>query len=104
MKKYAERFYKSKQWQHVRDLKMKSVGGLCEDCLDMGMYTPGEIVHHIVPITKENICDPDITLAMSNLRVLCREHHEKVHRKKQKRYTIDAEGHVIIKLDKNENW
>ncbi len=100
MKQYAERFYKSKTWQKVRDLKFKSAGGLCEDCLAKGMCVPGEIVHHVIPITRDRIGDPDITLAQENLRLLCRACHERVHRKKEKRYTIDENGKLIINSDK----
>lgn len=94
MKKYAEQFYKSKAWQSTREAYSKSVGGLCEDCLAHGYITAGEIVHHVRPITQANIGNPDITLSWDNLRLLCRPCHEKVHRRKQLRYTIDEMGRV----------
>ena len=95
MKQYAERFYKSKTWQKVRDNKVKSAGGLCEDCLVKGLIVPGVIVHHIQPITKANINNPAVTLQESNLKLLCRECHERAHRKKKSRYKICEDGHVI---------
>lgn len=97
MKKYAEQFYKSRQWQQTREAYSKSVGGLCEDCLELGYITAGEIVHHKKHITPDNITDPNITLAWDNLRLLCRACHEKAHKRQiPKRYTIDGQGHVHI--------
>ena len=62
MKDFAERFYKSKRWQKNRDDYADSVGGLCESCAAKGLVVPGEIVHHRVELTPENIQDPAITM------------------------------------------
>ncbi len=94
MKAYAEQFYKSKTWQATREAYSKSKGCLCENCLEHGQIKPGEIVHHIKPITEANIKNPEITLSWDNLRLLCRACHEEVHRHREKRYTIDEHGHV----------
>lgn len=98
MKKYAEKFYKSRQWQEAREAYAKSKAYLCEDCLRQGIVTPGEIVHHIRHITRANINDPAVTLNPANLRLLCRSCHERAHRRPAapKRYTVDAQGHVTI--------
>lgn len=74
-KEYAKSFYKSKAWQRCRDEYAKSVNWLCEDCLEQGIYKPGEIVHHMIEITPENINDPMVTLNWDNLRLVCRECH-----------------------------
>ena len=95
MKDYAASFYKSKAWQACRAGYMEKVGGLCEDCLAKGIYTPAEIVHHVVEITPENINDPEITLAFSNLEAVCRDCHGKVHRPGL-RYKIAPNGAVLI--------
>ena len=94
MKQYAESFYKSKTWQTTREAYCKSKGYLCEDCLEHGLITTGEIVHHVRPITRENIGNPDITLSWDNLRLLCRPCHEKTHRRRARRYTVDEMGRV----------
>lgn len=96
MKQYAEKFYKSKAWQNTREAYRKSKGGLCEDCLERGLITTGEIVHHVQPITKRSISNPEITLSWNNLRLLCRPCHERIHRRTPLRYTIDREGRVHI--------
>lgn len=96
MKQYAERFYKGKAWQATREAYSKSKGYLCENCLEHGVVTAGEIVHHIRPITRENIDNPEITLSWDNLRLLCRPCHEQAHRQKPRRYKIDELGRVTI--------
>ena len=96
MKEFAERFYKSKAWQRTRETYCKSRACLCEECLKRGEIVPGEIVHHIKPITEDNINNPDITLSWDNLRLLCRSCHEQAHRKTAKRWTVDEYGHVHI--------
>lgn len=95
MKPYAEAFYKSKAWQRCRDGYMRSKGGLCEICRDKGLVVPGEIVHHKIHLTPENINDPAITLSFSNLELVCRECHAKEHGARDLRYTIDEQGRVI---------
>lgn len=94
-KDFSVKLYKSKAWQCTREAYMKSVGNLCEDCLKKGIYKPGEIVHHKIELTPENINDAEITLSWSNLKLLCRDCHAKIHGTK-KRYKVDEFGRVII--------
>lgn len=89
---FAKAFYRSRRWQQCRDSYAKSVGGLCERCLSSGLITPGEIVHHKVALTPENIGDPDMALNWSNLELVCRVCHGLEHR--NKRYIVDKSGHV----------
>ena len=97
MKKFAEKFYKSKAWKNCRDAYSKSVGQLCEDCLEKGIYRSGEIVHHKVELSPENIDDPNITLNWGNLRLLCRDCHAEKHKKSMRRYKVDECGRIQIK-------
>lgn len=94
---WAKFFYKSKQWQRVRDYVMKRDQWLCQDCLKKGKYVPAEEVHHIVPLKPENITDPSITLDENNLVALCRECHKARHGARERRYSVDEYGRVIIK-------
>lgn len=48
--------------------------GLCVRC-----GRPGEIVHHKIYLTPENIDDPNITLNEDNLELLCRDCHAMEH-------------------------
>ncbi|MBQ3329953.1 MAG: HNH endonuclease [Ruminococcus sp.] len=96
MKPFAASFYKSPAWQACRASYLKA-RPLCEDCLARGIYTPAEIVHHVQPITPDNINDPSITLAFGNLRSVCRECHAKEHGARVKRYKLDELGRVSTK-------
>ena len=95
MKPYAAAFYSSKAWQRCRAGYRRSVGGLCERCRARGLIVPGEIVHHKVHLTPENINNPDIALNWSNLELLCRDCHAEVHKKNKKRYKVDEFGKII---------
>lgn len=99
MKEYAKRLYKSKAWQRCRDRYAASVGGLCERCRASGRITPGEIVHHKIYISPENVSDPTVTLNFNNLELLCREHHAEEHERKKKRYKVDEYGRVSAYMD-----
>ena len=87
-------FYKSDAWESCRAAYLAKVGGLCEECLKQGIYTPAVIVHHKVVLTPENITNPEITLAFSNLEAVCRDCHGKVHRPGL-RYKIAPNGAVL---------
>lgn len=95
MKPFAERFYKSQAWKKTAAAYAKSKQNLCELCKQEGRITPGEIVHHKIELTPENINNPDITLSANNLQLVCREHHAQIHDKRKRRYRIDELGRVI---------
>ena len=93
---FAKAFYKSKRWEHTRLAYAASVGWLCEDCVARGLYTPGKVVHHITPLTPQNIENPDVSLGWSNLRLVCQDCHAEEHRAhKGERYQILADGTVV---------
>ena len=97
MKDFAEKLYKSKTWQKCRQGYIKSVGGLCERCLEHGRYTPAEIVHHVVHIDASNINDPTVTLNWNNLQAVCRDCHKELHTNKVVRYHVDDLGRVTAR-------
>ncbi|MBQ1576326.1 MAG: HNH endonuclease, partial [Oscillospiraceae bacterium] len=98
MKDYAKAFYSSKAWKVRRAEYRREAGGLCERCRSKGLITPGEIVHHRVPISPLNIDDVEITLGGSNLELLCRECHAAMHETPNKRrFRVDAFGRVTAK-------
>lgn len=65
-------------------------------CLQEGRITAGELVHHKIWLTADNINDPDITLNWNNLMCVCRDCHAKIHEGKKRRYKVDEWGRVII--------
>lgn len=95
-------FYSSGVWKKCRASYRKSVGGLCERCLKMGIYTPGEIVHHCIEhVTPENVENPEVTLSFNNLELLCRDCHAKEHEEiyghERRRYLVDDSGRVVAR-------
>lgn len=76
---FAKGLYSSKRWQDCRNGYAKSRGWLCENCLRSGLYVPGEIVHHKIELTPQNINNPDIALSWDNLELLCRRCHAEKH-------------------------
>ena len=97
MKDYAERFYKSQAWQQCRAAYASERRGLCERCLARGVFSPGEIVHHKIHLTPENISDPTITLNFDNLELLCRLCHADEHQRALRRFRVDASGRVTAR-------
>ncbi|HHY28443.1 MAG TPA: HNH endonuclease [Desulfitobacterium dehalogenans] len=67
----AAKFYKSKEWELVRDQALIRDHGLCQDCLDEKQITPAVPVDHIIPLKVAW----HLRLTLSNLRSLCSRHH-----------------------------
>lgn len=98
MEEYAAKFYKSAAWKRCRAAYLKSVGGLCERCLEAGRISPAAVVHHKIYISPANISNPKITLDHNNLEALCWACHEQEHKGKAKRYSVDMNGKVRSRL------
>ena len=91
----ALKFYSTKQWRNTREAYKRKKHFLCEDCLERGIYKPGEIVHHMIELDPVNIYNPEIALSFSNLRLLCRDCHGVRHSNKNDfRYRINVDGSV----------
>lgn len=72
----------------ARDLR------LCQDCRKEGKVTAATEVHHIKPVTEENVNDDTITVNPDNLVSLCHRCHERRHG--AKRYKVDQYGRVSL--------
>lgn len=95
---FSRGFYNSVNWKKTRRAYFKYRSGLCEECLARGLYVRGEIVHHKIELTPENINNPKISLDWSNLELVCRECHERIHDTgRNRRYQIDAFGNVTAR-------
>ncbi len=97
MKEWARSFYESKAWKDTRAAFLTSKRWICERCKENGTYNAAEIAHHRVYLTRQNISDPNVALAWSNLEALCQDCHNKEHHAKVcgRRYRIDAQGNAI---------
>ena len=94
MEAERKQFYSSKAWQDCRNAYAKSKRNLCELCLDKGILSTGEIVHHKIHLSADNFHDPSVALNWDNLQLLCRDCHAKQH--SNKRYRVDELGQVIF--------
>ena len=93
MRDFAKEFYQSKAWKKTRRYVFERDLGLCRRC-----GKPGDIVHHKVYLTPENIGDPSISLNVDNLETLCRECHAAEHEGElptDKGLTFDENGDLI---------
>ena len=96
-REFAGNFYKTAAWVAVRNEYARRAGHLCERCMSRGLIRPGEIVHHKIFLDESNINNPEVTLNMDNLELLCRECHAEIHDKaKGKRYKVLEDGTVKI--------
>lgn len=77
MKEFARKFYHSKDWERVRRAAIIRDHGMCQY---PGCNRPMDEVHHITPLTPDNIGDPKISLNLDNLMCVCRDHHFEIHR------------------------
>lgn len=70
------KFYKSKAWIGARKNALIRDDYLCVSCLNTGLYTTAQLVHHKVEVRDdfEKRLDPE------NLESLCESCHQKIHR------------------------
>lgn len=96
---FANHFYGSAVWKYCRKEFAKSKGMVCERCLKRGLIVAGSKerpleVHHKVPLTPENINDPNVTLNWENLELLCKDCHEEERQRTARRWKVDESGRV----------
>ena len=78
---HSQRYVKainSARWRQVVQQVRKSQDNLCAECLKLGIATPIDSVHHIVP-AEERANDEvfeRMFYSLNNLVGLCRSHHE----------------------------
>lgn len=99
---FARSFYKSTAWKNTRQAYIRSVNGLCERCLSRNIIKQGEIVHHKVHLTPQNIHNPNIALGFDNLELVCRDCHAKEHPEiygkdkfEKSRVIFDIDGNIM---------
>jgi 5-methylcytosine-specific restriction endonuclease McrA len=92
MKPFAEKFFKSRQWQKCRYNFLSSKNFVCERCEN----NAATLVHHKTHLSASNIHDTKITLGWNNLEALCVICHANEHgRKTEQRYMFDDEGNLL---------
>lgn len=98
---FSVAFYKSPEWQMVRQAALMRDRYLCAKC-----GRPAEEVHHKIHLTPNNIGDPKITMNLENLESLCKTCHFAEHRgecgkqrilEEQYPYEFDENGQLVQK-------
>lgn len=69
-----KQFYNSSAWLKLSNVIRTQSFHLCALC-----HKPGREVHHIIPLTLDNIDNPRITLNPDNLICLCHDCHNAIH-------------------------
>lgn len=78
---HSQRYVKainSARWRQLVQQVRKSQDNLCAECMKLGIATPIDSVHHIVP-AEEHASDEVFNrqfFNLANLVGLCRSHHE----------------------------
>ncbi|HAX02673.1 MAG: hypothetical protein A2Y45_01460 [Tenericutes bacterium GWC2_34_14] len=88
--KILHNFYKSAAWQVARQIKYQEQDGRCERCKRVG-----EEVHHKIRLTIQNVSDTSVSLNQENLELLCKECHNKEHKRFSIEKEFDDEGNLI---------
>ena len=88
--KVLHNFYKSDSWRAARELKIMSVNGFCERCGSIGIE-----VHHKNRLSIDNVTDTSTSLNQDNLELLCRDCHNKEHKRFTKEVKFDSDGNLI---------
>lgn len=70
-----DKFYRSKEWQLLRNQKWVASDGLCEMCRAKGIIKSAKEIHHVVPIDV----DWSKRLEYENLIALCSDCHNEQH-------------------------
>lgn len=80
----AERrkIYNSERWRILRECKFAN-NPLCEKCLEKGIITPAEDIHHIISFMSVNdkLLRHQLAYDYSNLMSLCKKCHQEIHNK-----------------------
>ena len=99
----VEAFYVSWAWRKCRAGFVAFKGGLCERCLQRGIINAGQPgrpleAHHKIPLTAQNVNDPDVALNWDNLELLCKDCHDEERQRTEKgrRWRVTPEGAVEI--------
>ena len=92
-------FYAGTAWKKCRNAFFNAKFGLCQSC-----QSPGEIVHHIKPITASDVrTKPDKCFGWDNLKLLCRVCHEQHHNRRSDGLSFDANGDIVFKKGQVKN-
>lgn len=89
--------YNSNKWKKLRELYY-SKQPLCEQCLEHGIITPAEQIHHIQPFLTGKTYEEKMQLAYdyNNLMSVCKQCHSDIHKElnELKRQNKDKDKYI----------
>jgi 5-methylcytosine-specific restriction enzyme A len=91
-------FYNSSTWRKARERTLTHDHYLCQHCLQKGVLTPAEVVHHIHHLQDHS----EQALDESNLQSVCAVCHNRLHPEKGKRVQPSKQKKArVIRSDAN---
>lgn len=79
---WAVQFYNGKSWRSLRGRLIAERNYICEECGGNFVFEPSRLVgHHKIELTPENITDVNIALNPDNIKIVCKECHDKEHKR-----------------------
>lgn len=79
MYKSTHQFYVSNEWKEIRNLLMLDRSMICECCGKLIHYKHKAIGHHKIELDMSNVNNPEISLNLDNLMLVCNLCHNKIH-------------------------
>ena len=76
-----KQFYNSKEWIDFRLRIIADRGVTCSECKKLILEDKDLHIHHIIELTLMNVNDYNISLNPSNVKVVCHECHNKIHKR-----------------------
>ena len=100
----TSQFYRAKEWESVKrqaiERAMGKDGFVYDEINGEPITRQGDIiVHHVIPLTDDNVNDYDISLKLDNLKVVSFKHHNELHHRfgavqRQLIYWVYGEGDI----------
>jgi 5-methylcytosine-specific restriction endonuclease McrA len=88
--KIIHNFYKSDTWKLAREIKIRQANGRCERCGAIGAE-----VHHVIRLNQDNVGDASVSINPENLILLCKDCHNKEHKRFGCNNKFDENGNLI---------
>lgn len=107
-REFSRHIYESRRWRKCAKAYAESKLYVCEKCHNAIPHKDGRpqrfIVHHIRPLTPDNIGDDATVYGWDNLMLLCQECHNAIHARGEdggRRVCFDEDGNVTGVIDVN---
>lgn len=104
-REFSKKIYESRRWRKCAKAFAESKLYVCERCHNAIPHKDGRtqrfIVHHIQPLTPDNVADDSIVYGWDNLMLLCQECHNAIHGRHDdgRRIVFDDDGNVVGVVD-----